>query len=183
MPERPIPELAEVTDSKKLSPAARARLAPLIRQFAVAWSVVYYSAREIDQIGIQEANIGGMRRAVAALDFRPGFVLTDAMKVPGFGCPALPIIGGDAAARCIAAASVLAKHSRDERMVQLDAVYPGYGLAGHKGYGTKAHMDAVRRHGGTPEHRYSYANVARAHQEWASGETPGSPPKQARPLA
>ena len=88
------------------------------------------------------------------------------MKIPGLRSPHLPIIGGDAASRCIAAASVLAKHSRDVIMEQLDDLHPGYGLVDHKGYGTKVHMDAVRRLGGTPEHRYSYANVARAHADW-----------------
>lgn len=78
----------------------------------------------------------------------------------------LPMIGGDAAARCIAAASVLAKVRRDAIMEGLDSSYPEYGLGGHKGYGTKSHMEAVRRHGGTAEHRYSYANVRAAHGDW-----------------
>ncbi|MFP7364567.1 ribonuclease HII [Corynebacterium callunae] len=166
LPERPIPELAQLTDSKKLSAATRERLMPLIKKYALAWSVVLISATDIDRFGIQHANISGMRRAVAELSLRPGYVLTDAMKVPGFSMPHLPIIGGDASARCIAAASVLAKQTRDDLMMQMAAEYPHYGLEIHKGYSTKIHMDAVRQHGGSPEHRYSYANVAAAHKQW-----------------
>lgn len=169
LPDRPIPELERLTDSKKLSPALRARLAPLIKDTALAWSVVLIDAADIDRWGIQHANVSGMRRAVAQLGTPPGYVLTDAMRVPGFGAPSLPIIGGDAAARCIAAASVLAKQTRDEIMVELDRTHPGYGFAGHKGYGTSAHMDAVRRHGASPVHRYTYANVATAHRQWCAG--------------
>ena len=112
-----------------------------------------------------------MRRAVALLDVQPGYVLTDALKVDGFACSYLPIIGGDAAARCISAASVLAKHARDLVMAELAETYPRYEFASHKGYGTKAHMTAVRRYGASPVHRYSYANVAAAHSEWL-GQTP-----------
>lgn len=166
LPEQPILELARLTDSKQLSPKVRQELLPVIKKHALAWSVVSISAQEIDDRGIQHANISGMRRAVAALTLRPGYVLTDAMRVPGLPCPSLPIIGGDAASRCIAAASVLAKQSRDTYMQELDEHYPGYGLAAHKGYGSSSHMAAVRRHGGSPEHRYSYANIAQAHQEW-----------------
>lgn len=166
LPEKPIPDLDVLTDSKKLSPSVRARLFPLIQQHAVSFSIVHIDAQEIDRLGIQWANITGMRRAVAQLSTAPGYVLTDAMKVPGLSQPHLPIIGGDASARCIAAASVLAKHSRDLIMDDLDARYPGYGLASHKGYGTNAHMQAVRRQGACPEHRYTYANVSKAHAAW-----------------
>lgn len=166
MPTRPITELEELTDSKQLSAAQRARLYPLVKKHARAWSILHISAQEIDRFGIQHANISGMRRAVAALDLRPGYVLIDAMRVEGMECSSLSIVGGDASARCIAAASVLAKQSRDELMAALDARYPGYGFGAHKGYGTKAHMDAVRRHGASPEHRYSYANVRAAHDFW-----------------
>ncbi|WP_197088505.1 ribonuclease HII [Corynebacterium occultum] len=166
LPDRPIPELDRLTDSKQLSAKLRQELMPIIKNKALAWSVISISAWEVDSRGIQHANISGMRRAVAALELRPGYVLTDAMRVPGLGIPSLPVIGGDAAARCIAAASVLAKQTRDDYMVELDGRYPAYGLASHKGYGSSSHMAAVRRHGGSPEHRYSYANVAQSHQEW-----------------
>ena len=156
MPDRPIKELAELTDSKKLTPKQREKLFPLIKDKAVDWSVVHIAAGDIDKRGIQHANISGMRRAVARLEARPGYVLTDALFIPGLAQPHLPIIGGDAAARCIAAASVLAKVSRDHLMHELDARYPGYGLGSHKGYGTKAHEAAIAALGACPEHRMSY---------------------------
>ncbi|MDO5032506.1 ribonuclease HII [Corynebacterium sp.] len=164
LPERIIPELATLTDSKKLSPVARERLFPLIKDKAVAWSVVHISAQEIDHLGIQHANVSGMRRAVARLEVRPRYVLSDALRVPGLTAPQLPIVGGDGAARCIAAASVLAKVSRDHIMAQLEEAYPGYGLGAHKGYGTKAHTAAIEQHGATPQHRMTYRNVAQAHE-------------------
>lgn len=169
LPDKPIPALAKLADSKQLSPARREELMPVIKKHALAWSVLHISAAEIDQHGIQHANISGMRRVIAALETRPGYVLTDAWYIPGLGQPHLPIIGGDAAARCIAAASVLAKQTRDQLMCQLDSENPGYGLAAHKGYSTSSHLAAVRRHGASPEHRYSYANVAQAHREWLRG--------------
>lgn len=170
LPDKTIAELDSLTDSKQLTPAMRRRLLPLVKKHAVSWSVMSISAQDIDHFGIQHANISGMRRAVAALDIKPGYILIDAMRVPGLATPSLPIIGGDASARCIAAASVLAKQTRDDLMEKMSATYPDYGLDVHKGYGTKVHMDAVRRHGGSPEHRYSYANVAKAHGEWLSTE-------------
>ncbi|WP_408921091.1 ribonuclease HII [Corynebacterium marquesiae] len=168
MPDRPIKELAQLTDSKKLTPKQREKLFPLIKDKAVDWSVVHIGAGDIDKRGIQHANISGMRRAVARLEARPGYVLTDALFIPGLTQPHLPIIGGDAAARCIAAASVLAKVSRDHLMHELDARYPGYGLASHKGYGTKAHEAAIAALGACPEHRMSYENVRRTHAEFAA---------------
>lgn len=180
LPDKTIPELERLTDSKQLSAKVRAELLPIIKKRALAWSLISIPAQEIDARGIQHANISGMRRAVAALALQPGYVLTDAMRVPGLACPSLAVIGGDAAARCIAAASVLAKQSRDEHMQQLDQTYPAYGLASHKGYGSSSHLAAVRRHGGSPEHRYSYANVAQAHQEWLH-EQDGVPHEQDGP--
>ncbi|WP_408932916.1 ribonuclease HII [Corynebacterium marquesiae] len=168
MPDRPIKELSELTDSKRLTPKQREKLFPLIKDKAVGWSVVHIGAGDIDKRGIQHANISGMRRAVARLEVRPGYVLTDALFIPGLTQPHLPIIGGDAAARCIAAASVLAKVSRDHLMHELDARYPGYGLASHKGYGTKAHEAAIAALGACPEHRISYENVRRAHADFAA---------------
>lgn len=166
LPAKPIAELAQLTDSKKLSAIQRARLYPVIQKHALAWSIVHIDATEIDRRGIQYANTDGMRRAVAQLSVCPGYILTDALRIDGFSAPSLPIIGGDSAARCIAAASVLAKHSRDQLMTELDLRYPCYGFARHKGYGTQVHMEAVRRHGASPVHRYSYANVGKAHKLW-----------------
>lgn len=166
LPDGDLPGLEKLTDSKKLSAATREKLYPLITDAAVSWSVVTVSATYIDARGIQHANVSGMRRAVAALDTRPGYVLTDAWRIPGLTVPHLPVIGGDAAMRCISAASVLAKVTRDRLMVEMDARHPEYGLASHKGYSTKAHMAAVRQHGATAEHRYTYANVVKAHGDW-----------------
>lgn len=175
LPTRTFPELDRLTDSKKLSPKRREELFDVIREVAVAYSVVSIGPAEIDARGVQVANIDGMRRAVAALPVAPGYVVTDAWRVPGLTSPHLPIIGGDATARCIAAASVLAKVTRDRHMTELGEQYPVYGLAGHKGYSTKAHLDAVRQHGASEIHRYTYANVAAAHAEWAAKKSPEGP--------
>ena len=166
LPERILPGLERLDDSKKLSPAARAQLEPIIKRRALSWSVVHIAARDIDTFGIQHANVSGMRRAVAQLEVRPGYVLTDALRVPGIPSPQLPIVGGDTAARCIAAASILAKVSRDRLMEDLEERYPGYGLGNHKGYGTAAHQEAIAQMGATPEHRMSYRNVAGAHADF-----------------
>ena len=163
LPDRILPGLERLDDSKKLTPAAREKLEPLIKSRALAWSVVHVGAKDIDAFGIQHANLSGMRRAVAQLKVRPGYVLSDALFVPGLPTPQLPIIAGDTAARCIAAASVVAKVARDRLMDELAQRYPGYGLESHKGYGTAAHQAAIVQLGATPEHRMSYRNVAEAH--------------------
>ncbi len=151
--------LAGLDDSKKLSEATREALYPVITRLAAAWSVVVIPAAEIDAIGIHVANIQGMRRAVAGLGRNPGYVLTDGFRVPGLPVPSLPVIGGDGTAACIAAASVLAKVTRDRMMVELDQRVPGYGFAEHKGYNTTRHIEALRRLGPCPEHRRSWRNV------------------------
>lgn len=165
--------LERLTDSKKLTEKTRELLFEVIKDVAVAYSIIHISAADIDSFGIQHANVSGMRRAVAALDVQPGYVLTDAVKVPGLPMPHLPVIKGDQMAKCISAASVLAKVSRDRVLRTLSEEFPGYGLASHKGYGTKAHMNAVSLHGGTPYHRYSYKNVAAAHRQWLEGKDRG----------
>lgn len=170
LPPGPLEELEGLTDSKKLTPKRRDHYFDLILEAADDWAVVHVPASYVDTWGIQHANLGGMRRAVARLDHRPGYILTDAMKVNGFTRPHLPVVKGDLVARCISAASVLAKVSRDRVMQELDVQYPGYGLAGHKGYGTASHMDSVSLLGGTPEHRYTYSNVAAAHRRWQAGQ-------------
>ncbi|MCT2337848.1 ribonuclease HII [Corynebacterium sp. p3-SID1056] len=169
LPPEPLRALEGLTDSKKLTARRREALFGPIIELSLAHAIVHIPATEIDRRGIQTANLDGARRAVAQLGVRAGYVLVDGFRIPGMTAPQLPVIGGDAAARCIAAASVLAKVSRDRLITELDEVYPGYGLAGHKGYGTKVHMDAVRRHGATPEHRYSYANVKEAHEVYIKG--------------
>ncbi|WP_234713947.1 ribonuclease HII [Mycolicibacterium chlorophenolicum] len=153
--------LAALDDSKKLGEAERERLFPLIKRYALAYHVVFIPSAEVDRRGVHVANIEGMRRAVAGLPIRPGYVLSDGFRVPGLPTPSLPVIGGDAAAACIAAASVLAKVSRDRLMVAMDNEHPGYGFAEHKGYSTRAHSAALARLGPSRQHRYSFINVRR----------------------
>ncbi len=169
LPLRPIPALDGLTDSKKLTAAKRSLLFDAIRLHAESFHIVHISAGEIDRRGIQAANLDGARRAVAGLDVLPGYVLMDGFRVPGLACPQLPVVGGDYTARCIAAASVLAKVSRDRLVSEMATQFPQYGLEGHKGYSTAAHMDAVRRHGASAEHRYSYANVRQANEVFVRG--------------
>jgi ribonuclease HII len=154
-----LESLAALDDSKKLTAKERERLFPLICRYATAYHVVLIPSTEVDRRGVHVANIEGMRRAVAGLSVRPGYVLCDGFRVPGLAAPSLPVVGGDAAAACIAAASVLAKVSRDRLMVEMDNEYPGYGFAVHKGYGTAAHTAALEELGPCPQHRFSFANV------------------------
>ena len=153
--------LAALDDSKKLTARVREELFPLIRRYALAYHVVFIDSVEVDRRGVHAANIEGMRRAVAGLPTRPGYVLSDGFRVPGLAAPSLPVIGGDAAAACIAAASVLAKVSRDRLMVAMDAEHPGYGFAEHKGYSTAAHGAALAELGPCGQHRQSFINVRR----------------------
>lgn len=159
LPPHPVPALEGLTDSKLLRPSERERLFPLVQRYAVASCVVVVPAEEIDALGIHVVNIEGMRRAVAGLEVAPGYVLLDGFRVPGLPAPSLPVIGGDATAACIAAASVLAKVTRDRIMVEMDAELPGYQLAVHKGYSTPGHQAALARLGPSRQHRFSYANV------------------------
>jgi ribonuclease HII len=153
--------MAALDDSKKLTAKAREELFPVIRRYALAYHVVFIPPAEVDRRGVHAANIEGMRRAVAGLAVRPGYVLSDGFRVPGLPMPSLPVVGGDAAAACIAAASVLAKVSRDRLMVALHGQHPGYGFAEHKGYSTAAHGAALAELGPCGEHRHSFINVAR----------------------
>nr|WP_222131709.1 ribonuclease HII [Pseudonocardia sp. C8] len=150
-----------LTDSKLLTPAAREYWYGRITKRALDLAVIVIPAAEVDRRGVHVANIEGMRRAVAALTTAPpGYVLTDGFRVRGFGRPALAVPKGDQVAACIAAASVLAKVTRDRIMTELDAVHGEYGFAVHKGYNTPDHDAALRAHGPCPEHRFSFANVA-----------------------
>jgi ribonuclease HII len=173
-----LESLAALDDSKKLTEKAREKLYPLIRRYALAYHVVFIPSSEVDRRGVHVANIEGMRRAVAGLPVRPGYVLSDGFRVPGLPVPSLPVIGGDAAAACIAAASVLAKVSRDRLMVAMESDHPGYGFAVHKGYSTAAHSAALNELGPCSEHRHSFINVRRvaslpvddAGQDWPGEE-------------
>ena len=128
---------------------------------ARAVSVVVVPAREVDRRGVHRANLEAMRRAVARLDIRPGYTLTDGFPVAGIGSPCLGVWKGDRVSANVAAASVVAKVTRDAMMRELDERWPGYGFAVHKGYSTPEHQHALERLGPCAEHRHSYANVSR----------------------
>ncbi|MGH3792549.1 MAG: ribonuclease HII [Pseudonocardiaceae bacterium] len=154
--------LAGLTDSKLLTPARREHYHDLITSRAVACSVVVIPPDEIDELGVHVANLEGMRRAVAGLAVHPGYVLTDGFRVPGLTAPNMAVIGGDRVAACVAAASVLAKVTRDRIMGRLHERVPWYGFGEHKGYCTSEHNAALLAHGPCGEHRFSYVNVALA---------------------
>jgi ribonuclease HII len=151
-----------LTDSKLLTPAAREEYYELIRRRCADSAVVVIPPTEVDRRGVHVANVEGMRRAVAALTTPPGYVLTDGFAVRGFGRPALAVPKGDQAAACVAAASVLAKVTRDRIMVALHAELPQYGFDAHKGYCTPVHDAALAAHGPSRVHRYSFVNVRAA---------------------
>lgn len=157
-PENPIEGLM---DSKKLSPKRRESLFDEIKARALDWGLGVASVEEIDQVNILQATFLAMQRAVDGLRLQPDYVLVDGNQCPDFGCPAHAIIKGDSKVAAISAASILAKVSRDTEMVRLDAEYPGYGLAQHKGYPSKQHVEALENLGVTPIHRVSYAPVRR----------------------
>ena len=162
LPERAHTKLPGLDDSKVLSEKTRERLYPRILAIARSTHIVSIPPDEIDERGVHVCNIEGMRRAAMGLDPQPGYVLTDGFPVPGIPWPSLAVISGDASAACIAAASVLAKVTRDRIMAEMDDHYPGYGFARHKGYSTASHMQEIVARGVTPLHRTSYANVAEA---------------------
>ena len=160
--------LPGLTDSKALSPEAREKLYPQVRQGALAWGLGVSWPWEIDRVNILQATFLAMARAVAALNGACGRLLVDGDKtVPehalqACGLASLPqrsIVGGDALEPCISAASILAKVWRDRLMTQLERRYPGYGFAGHKGYGTKAHMAAIQTLGACRMHRMTFRGV------------------------
>lgn len=153
---RPIDGLA---DSKCLSPARREELARTIRERALSWALGRAEVAEIDRLNILQASLLAMRRAVEALGVTPRCVLVDGNQLPSIAYPAQAIVKGDARVASIGAASILAKVARDGEMQRLDADYPGYGFAQHKGYGTQAHLQALARLGVTPLHRRSFAPV------------------------
>jgi len=155
-PNNPIEGLA---DSKKISEKKREQLAPLIREKALAWCVARAEVEEIDELNILHASMLAMRRAVLGLSVKPDLVQVDGNRCPDIPYPVEAIVKGDSKVAEISAASILAKVARDEEMIELDAQYPGYGLAQHKGYPTKAHMEALVKLGPTPLHRTSFGPV------------------------
>jgi len=151
--------LTLLADSKALTPAVREIVYDQVLAAALSWHAVVIPAGDIDRLGLHVCNLAGMRRALAGLSCRPGYVLTDGFAVRGLATPALGMWQGDEVAACVAAASVIAKVTRDRLMTALDERYPGYGFAAHKGYSTRAHMRALAANGPCPEHRMSFANV------------------------
>jgi len=154
--------MGQVRDSKQLSPRARERLDPRIRAAAVDAAVGLAEASEIDDVGIVEATRLAMARAIEGLGGPVDHLLVDAMQLSVNGVPCTAIVHGDALCYSIAAASIVAKVARDRMMAELDAVYPGYGLARHKGYPTPQHLAALERLGPSPLHRRAFAPVRRA---------------------
>jgi ribonuclease HII len=151
--------IGDIADSKSLTAAAREEAYQQVMALAVSWHVVVIPPGDIDGTGLHVCNIAGMRRALAGLSPQPQYVLTDGFPVRGLGVPALAMWKGDEVAACVAAASVVAKVTRDRLMRDLHKRYPVYGFARHKGYSTPSHMRALTTYGPCPEHRRSFANV------------------------
>lgn len=177
LPEGRRGEIEGLADSKLLTPASRERIYAEVVARALAYAVVVIPAEEVDARGLHVCNLAAMRRALASLTTRPEYVLTDGFGVDGLDVPGLAVWKGDRVAACVAAASVLAKVTRDRLMVELDERYPGYGFAEHKGYVTTEHSAALRALGPCQEHRFSYVNVA------AVSGRDGAPPRSRRPVA
>jgi ribonuclease HII len=158
---RPIRGIA---DSKVLAPAVREELALRIQQRSIACALGWADACEVDAINILQATMLAMRRAMLGLSCAPAHVIVDGDRCPSlaglpFDCSIEAVVAGDSSVTCVGAASILAKVARDRFMCELDARYPGYGFAGHKGYGTPEHLQALRRLGPSPVHRRSFAPV------------------------
>lgn len=151
-----------IDDSKQLDRAERERLAEDVKRNAICWATARAEVEEIDRLNIYRAGLLALTRAVQALATCPGHVLVDARKLPELPLPQTPIIHGDALSLTIAAASILAKTTRDALMLELDGIHPGYGFARHKGYPTAEHFDALGRLGACPIHRRSFAPVRQA---------------------
>ena len=154
------PELKQVRDSKELSEKMREELFDVISAASISISVIIVSHDEIDSRGVHAANLDGMRRAVQGLDIAPAYVLTDGYPIAGLATPNLAVWKGDQVVTSISAASIIAKVTRDRIMRELDISYPVYGFKSHKGYITKAHTAALEKHGVSPVHRRSFANIA-----------------------
>jgi ribonuclease HII len=155
-------EVPGLADSKLLTEKAReAAYAEVVRR-ALSWSVVVVPSQEVDRCGLHVMNVRAMRQAVARLDPSPSYVLTDGFPIKGMPAPTLAVWKGDRVAACVAAASVVAKVTRDRIMTELHERYPAYGFAVHKGYVVPEHGAALRAHGPCPEHRFSYVNVRAA---------------------
>lgn len=168
-----VPGLA---DSKLLTARARDRAYEEVVRRAIAWSVVAIDAEECDRLGIHVANIEALRRAVARLEVRPQYVLTDGFPVDGLGAPGIAVWKGDRVAACVAAASVIAKVTRDRMMEGMHLQHPAYRFDVHKGYITALHEGLLAEHGPSPVHRMRFVNVRRA-----AGLEPPEPPATPEP--
>ena len=145
-----------LNDSKKLTAKKREELYDVILEGAVSVGIGMASPERIDEINILQATYEAMREAIKGLGVEPGLLLNDAVTIPGVEIPQIPIVKGDAKSVSIAAASILAKVTRDHMMMEYDEIYPGYGFGKHKGYGTKAHIEALKTLGPCPIHRRSF---------------------------
>ena len=161
-PNKPIVGLA---DSKKLTAKQRERLEPLIKEHALAWAIGRAEPEEIDQINILQATLLAMKRAVEGLSIMPTEALVDGNQAPDLNRPVTTVIKGDQSEPAIAAASIIAKVARDSEMVEMEAKYPGYGFAKHKGYPTQQHQQALMELGVTDIHRRSFKHVQIALQQ------------------
>ncbi|WP_339410068.1 ribonuclease HII [Pseudomonas sp. EA_35y_Pfl2_R5] len=155
----PLRPILGLNDSKKLTEARREKLFDEIREKALSWCIARAEVEEIDKLNILHATMLAMQRAVEGLGITPKLALIDGNRCPVLQMPSSAVVKGDSQVPAIAAASILAKVSRDREMQLLDAQYPGYGIAGHKGYPTPVHLEALRRLGPTPIHRRSFAPV------------------------
>lgn len=165
-------QIEGVADSKTLTAQTRERLYDEIVEVAESWSVVVIPPADVDKRGLHVCNVLALRQAVWRLGARPDYVFTDGFPVDGLPSPALAVWKGDTIVSCVAAASIVAKVTRDRMMTALDAQYPQYEFARHKGYITAAHSQALERHGPCPQHRFRYVNVARALQSAAAAGEP-----------
>ena len=154
------PELEAVRDSKEVPESQREALYTLIMDIAESVAVITISPTEIDERGVHAANLDGMRRAVKGLAIEPAYVLTDGYAIEGLAVPNVAVWKGDQVVTAISAASIIAKVTRDRMMVELDAIYPQYGFAQHKGYITAVHTAALQKYGPCGEHRKSFSNIA-----------------------
>lgn len=171
-PHEPIAGLA---DSKRLSASRRAVLAAEIRARALSWATVHAGVAEIDRMNVLQATLAAMQRAVAALRPEPGGVLIDGDRCPPLAVPVRAVVGGDGRETAIAAASILAKVERDQWMIAQAGEYPAYGFDRHKGYGTRAHLEALAQLGPCPLHRYSFAPVRAAAERRRATDAPIGP--------
>ncbi len=149
-------EIPSLNDSKKLTDKRRRELYPLIKEKALAYGIAFADHKEIDEINILQATYTAMERALAQLTIKPDIALIDGNRAKDFGLPVQTVVHGDSLSANIAAASILAKVTRDDVMLEMAESYPQYGFAVHKGYGTKAHYEALAQHGPCPIHRMTF---------------------------